>query len=68
MTNTKAERHMVTIETERTGKITLTPAQFDLMLEAAIVGLEGYPDDGPETEKYDVMFNTITNALAAHTA
>ena len=67
MTDTKAERHTVVIETERTGRITLTPSQFDLMLGAAIVGLEGYPDDGPEVEKCDVLFNTITNALAAHT-
>lgn len=61
---TARERHMVTIETERTGAITLTPEQFDLLMECALVGLDGYP--GPDTENADFLHGVLTAAYDAH--
>jgi len=57
------ERHMVTIETERTGKITLTPAQFDMLLDAASVGLDGMPDELPEA---DALWEIVEDARIKH--
>ena len=60
-----AERHMVIIHTERTGTITLTPEQFDMLLASAEVGLEGAPFEGPDVED---LWSKITAASKAHAA
>jgi hypothetical protein len=57
------ERYMVTIETERTGKITLTPAQFDMLLDAASVGLDRMPVDMPEAE---ALWDIVEEARIKH--
>ena len=57
------ERHMVTIETERTGKITLTPAQFDMLLDAASVGLDGMPEGLSEA---DALWKVVEEAKIKH--
>ena len=61
-----AERHMVTITTERTGQITLTPAQFDMLLMAASVGLDGY--EGPGEDIADELFAIVNKAMMDHAA
>ena len=61
-----AERHMVIIETERTGQLTLTPEQFDLLLSAALVGLDGY--EGPQEKDADALWNMLSAAEMAHSA
>jgi hypothetical protein len=60
----KPERHMVTIETERTGRIVMTPDQFDLLMEAAIVGLDGY--EGPRQDDADALWDMIAVAHDLH--
>lgn len=60
-----AERHMVIIETEKTGRIELTPNQFDLFLAAALVGLDGFEEDWPEADR---LYEIIAKAEKAHTA
>jgi len=57
------ERHMITIETERTGKITLTPAQFDMLLDAASVGLDGMPEEMAEADR---LWEIIEEARIKH--
>lgn len=61
-----AERHTVVIETERTGQLVLTPAQFDLLLAAALVGLDGYP--GPQQDDADILHDMLTAADKSHSA
>lgn len=63
-----AERHMVVIETERTGRIELTPEQFDMLLECAIVGLDGAPYEGKESDDADRLHGIISRAASAHLA
>jgi len=59
-----AERHTVTIETERTGQLVLTPAQFDLLMEAALVGLAAY--EGPQEADADTLHDMLTASAAKH--
>jgi hypothetical protein len=59
------ERHMVFIETEKTGRIDMTPEQFDILLECALVGLDGYPH---ESNAADDLHAKLHKALARHTA
>lgn len=61
---TTSERHIVVIETERTGRMELTPDQFDLLLQAALVGLDGY--EGPNETDADVLWEKLSAAETAH--
>jgi len=63
-TDMTAERHTVTIETERTGQMVLTPAQFDLLMDAALVGLDGY--EGPQEADADTLYDMLTSAAVKH--
>lgn len=63
-----AERHMVFIETEKAGRIYMTPEQFDMLLECALAGLDGYPDDGDRTSDADRLHAMLTRAYARHRA
>lgn len=63
-----AERHMVTIETERTGRIELTPDQFDILLECAMIGLDGAPYEGDQASDADAVHAKIMVAYDQHTA
>lgn len=63
---TTAERHMVTIETERTGRIELTPQEFDMLLASASVGLEGAPFEGEESRVADDLFKKVERAAKLH--
>ena len=59
-----AERHMVFIETEKTGRFDMTPEQFDMLLECALVGLDGYPHESAAADELHTM---LTRAYARHT-
>jgi len=64
-----AERHMVTIETEKTGAIMMMPEQFDLLLQCAQVGLDGLCDIKPSQKSdADALWNMVTRAAANHAA
>jgi hypothetical protein len=58
-----AERHMVKIETERTGKIALTPDQFDLLLTCALIGLDGAEEMHPGA---DALWEIVNHAYERH--
>ena len=59
------ERHMVFIETEKTGRIDMTPEQFDMLLECALVGLRDKNVADVEANELRIK---LTRALARHTA
>ncbi len=60
--------HTVTIETEKTGQITLTPQEFDMLLMSAMVGLEGHPFEGELSDIADGLFEKVERAAKAHSA
>lgn len=63
-----AERHMVCIKTEKTGRIEMTPEQFDMLLECALVGLDGAPYDGERAKLADELYKVIGLAHWRHTS
>lgn len=63
-----AERHMVVIETEKTGRIELTPRQFDMLLQCAIVGLDGGPFEGEEADAADDLHDILIVAHKRHSS
>ncbi|MCA9131014.1 MAG: hypothetical protein KDB22_28215 [Planctomycetales bacterium] len=56
------EKHMVTIETEKAGKMEFTPDQFEMFLQCAMVGAEGYPVDNDDI---DLIYDMVNRALEA---
>lgn len=61
------ERHMVFIETEKTGLIDMTPEQFDMLLECALVGLKTYPYNGNDVDfRVERLQAKLERALARH--
>ena len=63
-----AERHMVFIETEKTGRFDMTPEQFDMLLECALVGLDGAPYEGDRAKAADELHAMLNRAYALHTS
>lgn len=59
------EFHMVVIETEKTGRVELTPEQFDLLMGAALIGLEGHPEED-YVEDVDIVYEKVAQMIHKH--
>ncbi|TQS72739.1 hypothetical protein ERN12_02805 [Rhodobacteraceae bacterium] len=61
------ERHTVVIETQRTGRIELSPSQFDLLLSAASIGMENMAVyTSKQVLDADRLFEIISDAKRKH--
>ena len=59
------EKHMVIIETEKSGKMEFTPDQFEMFLQCAVVGAEVCPVENDDIDKIYDMVNRALEAIRA---